>query len=289
MSLKQSSNWRHGLVLLVMFFFFFTSVAGAQERSAGSDIVPADNTLASVPEKPEVDINAEANNPLANFSAFNIHNYYIGELTDRGDEPGNQAWLRYATPLKFGESLWIMRASLPLNTYPVAPTLEHESGIGDFNIFAAYLIDMGPGISFGVGPQLTVPTASQAALGSEKWSPGLVNILFNANSKKFQYGYLVSWSQSVAGKDERLDVNTGSFQPLLLYQLGGGMYLRSTAVMSQNFENGDYSIPVGLGIGKVFRSKNIIHNIFIEPQFSVAEEGAGWAKWQIFVGFNNQF
>jgi hypothetical protein len=245
--------------------------------------------LASAQEKPEADAVAQANNPLANSSAFNIHNYYIGELTDRGDEPGNQAWVRYATPLKFGESLWIMRASLPLNTYPAAPTLEHETGFGDFNIFAAYLIDLGPGISFGVGPQLTAPTASQASLGSEKWSPGLVNTLFNATSKKFQYGYLISWSQSVAGKDERLDVSTGSFQPFAFYQLGNGWHLRSSAVMQFNLENGDYMVPIGLGIGKVIKRKNVVQNIFIEPQVSVADEGAGWAKWQIFVGLNNQF
>lgn len=287
--MNYGKKWGQGVVFLAAIFFCLTGVAIAQENSVGNNVVPASNTLASAQEKPEVDANAQANNPLANSKAFNIHNYYIGDYTGLGNENGNQAWLRYATPLKFGDSLWIMRASLPFNTSPLASTLEHETGFGDFNIFAAYLLDMGPGVSFGVGPQLNVPTASQAALGSEKWSPGLVNTLFNATSKKVQYGYLVSWSQSVAGKDERADVNTGSFQPFAFYQLGNGWHLRSSGVMSFNLENGDYSVPIGLGIGKVFRSKKIIHNIFVEPQVSVANEGAGWAEWQIFVGFNNQF
>ena len=63
--------------------------------------------------------------------------------------------------------------------------------LGDFNAFAAYLIDTGdPEVSFGFGPQLTAPSATDDALGSGKWSAGFANVLFNAKSKKFQYGYL---------------------------------------------------------------------------------------------------
>jgi hypothetical protein len=32
--------------------------------------------------------------------------------------------------------------------------------------------------SFGIGPQLTAPTATKDVVGSEKWSAGLVNVLF---------------------------------------------------------------------------------------------------------------
>jgi len=270
MFLNNFSNRRRGFVLIAVAFFCLAGVASAQEKSAGSDV-------------------AQANNPLANFTAFNLHNYYIGEFTGSG-ENGNQFWMRFAKPLSFGETKWIMRASLPINTYPVGSTLEHETGLGDLNVFAAYLIDTGnPGISFGLGPQITMPTATEDGLGSEKWSLGLVNTLFVATSKKIQYGYLLSWQQSCAGEDDRADVNLVGVQPFLFYQLGNGWHLRSSAVMTFNVENGDYTIPLGLGIGKVFRSKNIIHNIFIEPQVSVADEGDGWAKWQVFIGFNNQF
>jgi hypothetical protein len=33
----------------------------------------------------------------------------------------------------------------------------------------------------------------------------------------------------------------------------------------------------------------VIFNAFIEPQISIADKGAGWPKWQIFVGLNSQF
>ncbi len=90
---------------------------------------------------------AQANNPLANMTAFNVQSYYIGELTD-SDYDANQFWLRYAKPFSIGNSSWLLRASLPFNSFPTPPDGSTESGLGDFNAFAAYLIDTGnPAIS----------------------------------------------------------------------------------------------------------------------------------------------
>lgn len=127
---------------------------------------------------------AQANNPLANMTAFNLQNYYIGRLTET-DEDANQFWLRYAQPFKLLGGEWLMRASLPLNSYPAPPAGGKETGLGDLNVFAAYLFDTGdPAVSFGFGPQLSAPTASDDALGSGKWSAGFANVLFNAKSRE---------------------------------------------------------------------------------------------------------
>jgi hypothetical protein len=232
---------------------------------------------------------AQANNPLANMTAFNIQDYYIGELTE-SDDSANQFWLRYAKPLSVADTNWILRASLPVNTYPTPPDNDKETGIGDFNVFAAYLIDTGnPAVSFGIGPQLTAPTASDDELGSEKWSAGFANVLFNASSARFQYGYLLTWQASFAGDSDREDVNIAAFQPFAFYQLGHGTYLRAAPIWVYNLENDDYSVPLGLGIGQVIKRDKVVYNVFIEPQFSVADDGPGQPEWQIFFGFNMQF
>jgi len=232
---------------------------------------------------------AQANNPLANMTAFNIQNYYIGELTE-SDESANQFWLRFATPISVADTNWIFRASLPINTYPTPPDNDKETGIGDFNAFAAYLIDTGnPALSFGFGPQLTAPTATENELGTEKWSAGFANVLFNASSARFQYGYLLTWQASFAGDEDRSSVNVAAFQPFLFYQLGRGTYLRSAPIWVYNLQNDDYSMPLGVGIGQVIKRDKIVYNLFIEPQFSVADDGPGQPEWQIFIGFNMQF
>ncbi|AXT28422.1 hypothetical protein D1823_02910 [Ruegeria sp. AD91A] len=230
---------------------------------------------------------AQANNPLANFKAVNVQNYYIGEITGTR-ETGNQFWLRYAQPVSLGDTNWILRASLPINSFPRPGG--KTTGVGDLNVFAAYLIDIGnPAVSFGIGPQLTAPTGSTDGSGSEKWSAGIANVLFNASSPKFQYGYLLTWQASFAGDSNASDVNTGAFQPFLFYQLGGGTYLRSAPIMTYDFEADSFNVPIGLGIGQVFKKNDITYNVFVEPQYSVASKGPGQAKWQVFLGFNTQF
>ena len=236
----------------------------------------------------KADVAAQANNPLADMKTFNLHNYYIGEQTGSGED-ANQFWLRYAQPFSLGGD-WLMRASLPINSFPSPPDGGKETGLGDLNVFAAYLFDTGnPAVSFGLGPQINVPTATKDTLGSEKWSAGLANVLFDGRSKKFQYGYLLTWMASFAGEEDRADVNIGAFQPFGMYQLGKGRYLRSTGIWVYNFDTDNYSVPVGIGFGQVIPRGKTVYNIFVEPQWSIADKGPGWPEWQVFVGFNMQF
>jgi len=263
-------------------------ISDCKSRLLVSVLLLAGLTLATAPVLAQGDDQssamANANNPLANMTAFNFQDYFIPELTE-SENVANQFWFRFAKP--FGK--WLTRSSLPVNSYPAPPGGGYETGLGDLNIFAAYLIDTGnPALSVGIGPQITAPTTTDDALGSGKWSGGFAHVLFNGNSKKVQWGYLLTWQGSFAGDDDRADVNLGAMQPFVFYQLGKGLYLRSTGIMAYNFETDGYSVPIGFGIGKVIPVGKTVYNAFIEPQVSVADDGPGWPSWQIFAGFNIQ-
>jgi len=230
---------------------------------------------------------AQANNPLANLKAFNLHNYYIAELTGTG-ESANQFWLRYAQPIGTPIGDWLIRASLPINRFPVGD--DSESGLGDGNVFAAYLIDTGnPARSFGVGPLLGAPTATDDALGTGQWSAGVATVLFDATNPVVQWGALVTYQHKFAGSDRAPDVNLLAVQPFGFVQLGSGFYLRNVGIWTFNLQTGDFSIPVGLGLGKVFKVGSTVLNAFVEPQYSVATDGPGQPEFQVFTGFNMQF
>ena len=237
----------------------------------------------------EGDAAAQANNPLANMKALNFQDYYMGEFTNPAVDTKNDLWVRYAQPLKFGKTSWLMRASLPISS--ISTPVGDDFGLGDFNIFAAYLFPMkNPALSVGLGPQLTVPTATANLLGTDKWSAGLAHVLFDGRSKKFQWGYLLTWQASFAGDDLAADVNQAAFQYFAFYQLGKGNYLRTAPICVFDLETDGYTIPVGLGYGKVMKKGSTVYNAFIEPQFSVADQGPNpWPEWQIFFGINLQF
>jgi hypothetical protein len=250
-----------------------TMPAFAQTEEPG-DAAPAAESSAA----------ANANNPLADIQAFNLHNYYVPELSEL-DDNANTFWLRYAQP--FGK--WLFRASLPVSRVPTGDGAS-TSGLGDFNAFAAYLFDTGdPAISLGVGPQLTMPTASEDETGTDKWQAGFATVYFNASSKLFQWGGLVTWQTDFAGDDDRPGTNLLALQPFYFLQLGKGLYLRGAPIAVFNLENDTYHVPVGLGIGQVIPTPSVVYNVFIEPQFTILDRGAGQPELQLFVGFNMQF
>ncbi|MFT3685310.1 MAG: hypothetical protein QM783_10360 [Phycisphaerales bacterium] len=79
-----------------------------------------------------------------------------------------------------------------------------------------------------------------------------------------------------------------TFQPLLIYNLPHGFYLRSTAIWNFDLEKGTYYIPVGFGGGIVHQEGNLTINMTLEPQFTVLHDGLA-PQWQIFAGINFQF
>ena len=120
---------------------------------------------------------AQANNPLANFKAFNIQNYYISSLSELDDQNANNFWLRYAQP--FGK--WLFRGSLPISRVPTGQGTT-TSGLGDVSAFMAYLVDTGnPARSFGIGPQLSLDTATEDETGAGKYQAGFATVYFDAD------------------------------------------------------------------------------------------------------------
>jgi hypothetical protein len=226
---------------------------------------------------------ANANNPLANIVAFNVQNYYYAELYGVEDN-ANTAWLRYAQP--FGR--WLMRASLPISTVPAGGGQDPVSGIGDFNVFFAYLMsDPSSPKQYGVGPLLAGPTATDDALGADVWQAGAAAVYFDASSKVIQWGGLVTFQTDFAGDGD--DSSLAVLQPFLMIQIGKGTYLRSAALWVFDLENSSHNVPIGFGIGKVVKSDNTVFNMFIEPQFTILHDGVGQPELQIFAGLNLQF
>jgi len=234
---------------------------------------------------------AQANNPLANMTALNFHNYYTPKLTDApADAYMNTAWIRFAKPFANGRLL--LRASQPLSTVAMPDqnlgNVSATNGLGDLNVFMSYNFVSTPKATVGIGPNVTMPTSSEQALGTGQWQGGFAFVAFIVHSPVFQYGGLVTWQTSFAGDDQRSSTNNGALQPFYFWQLGKGTYLRGAPNWYFDFENNAYSVPLALGIGKVVKVGNTVFNLFVEPQYSVLHNGTQ-PQFQVFTGINLQF
>ena len=227
----------------------------------------------------------EANNPLADFTSFNIQNYYYAKLTDT-DDIANTTWLRFVAPI--GKKI-ILRASAPIPTKIPATDSTYQSGIGNINVFAAYLLSKPKSTStFGIGPLVVAPTITEN-MGSEKWQLGAAIVYFNSKSAKLQWGGLITYQHSVGGNSDDPNTSVAVVQPFYFFQLGKGTYLRGAPLWILDFENSAFNIPLGLGIGKVVKVERIVFNIFLESQYTMYNKGSGLPQFTLFGAINMQF
>ena len=229
----------------------------------------------------------QSNNPLNVAASFNVQNLYTPSLFGTSAHT-NDLLLRPTLPLgpnglvPFPE---ILRLTVPVSTRP-DPNGGYNTGLGDINLFDIVLIHGGE-TQIGIGPLVTLPTATDRTLGTGKWQAGLAAVVVNTSTQRL-IGALVQWQHSFAGESDRPQVQSLTAQPFVIWNLPEGWYLRSTGTWTFDLQHGDYYIPVGLGAGKAWKGGSTIYNMFVEPQYSVAHSG-NVPKWQIFAGLNMTF
>jgi hypothetical protein len=235
-------------------------------------------------QEPDV---AEANNPLANANSINLQDLYVPALHGVGNNAGSQAntlFLRGA--MVRGNQFF--RATLPVSIVPAAGAPFYRSGLGDFTLFDTFMIKKGPRSSFAIGPQLVIPTATNTLLGAGKWQIGAAAVAVRPIEGGHLLAALLTWQTSFAGDNDRRKTNLATAQPIMTLQVGQGYYVRSSAIMTMDFEQSRYLFPLGLGAGKVFKIGDVVANAFIEPQLTIYAKGDFQPAVQFFAGLNLQ-
>lgn len=134
------------------------------------------------------------------------------------------------------------------------------TGLGDFNP-TFFLSPAKPGeFIWGIGPTVTLPTATDRNLGAGKWSLGPAGVALTMQGH-WVFGALLNNQWSVAGWGDKA-VNAMLLQPFVNYNLPDGWYLTSSPIVTANWKadrGGDvWTVPVGGGVGKLFRLGQIL-------------------------------
>ncbi|MGF6243446.1 hypothetical protein P3T42_005210 [Paraburkholderia sp. GAS38] len=261
----------------------------AMKRSLGASVVVCAAVFSSAAyAQASADDANKSNNPLNLAPSFNLQDYYTPSLFGVSGHT-NDLLLRPTVPVgpigPIGVPQ-IFRATVPISTRP-DPSGGYNTGLGDINLFDIFLLSQSE-VQIGVGPLITMPTATDPSLGTGKWQGGLAAVAVNATPAHL-LGALVQWQHSFAGQSERPTTQSLTAQPFAIFNLPGGWYIRSTGIWTFDLQHGTYYIPVGLGGGKAWKSGSTIYNAFIEPQYSVAHSGAGVPQVTIFAGLNMTF
>jgi len=163
-------------------------------------------------------------------------------------------------------------------------------GLGDINI-TGFLSPAGASeVIWGIGPSITIPSATNTVLGSEKWSAGPAAVVLTIQGPVVA-GALVNQQFSFAGDDGRRDVSALLIQPFVNYNFDGGWYLVSAPIITANWEASDgerWTVPVGGGGGRVFTIGQQPVNVSLQAYYNAAapRNGGDWStRFQVQLLF----
>ncbi len=162
------------------------------------------------------------------------------------------------------------------------------TGLGDIN-YSLFFSPVKYGkFIWGIGPSVTLPTATDSELGSEKWSAGPTGVIL-FQPKWGTFGMLARHLGSFAGDSDRKDINQSLFEPFVNYNLPNGWYLISDIIITANWDldsSDIWTVPLGGGVGKLLKIGDQVINARTEAYYNV-EKPDNAPDWQ--WGFTVQF
>jgi len=221
-------------------------------------------------------------NPLASMISLpfqNNTNFGIGP----DDDTQNILNIQPVWPFSVNEDWnFISRTIIPVVSQPATSSSgSRTNGLGD-TTFTGWLApkDSGKWI-WGVGGALVIPTATDSALGNEKWSLG-PSVVVLTMPGKWVIGSLFSNVWSFAGSGQQ-DVNFFTWQYFINYNMANGWYLTTAPIITANWEadsGNTWTVPFGGGVGKIFRIGKQSFNAQVSAYSNVEKPEFG-ADWQL--------
>jgi hypothetical protein len=227
----------------------------------------------------------QAQNPIANVISVPLENdFYPHTGIDKDDSYVLE--MKPVVPFKLGSD-WnlITRTIIPIVQVPdLSPTIQGTSGLGDIQTSLFFSPAKVGKIIWGAGPVISLPTATEDILGTEKTSIGPTAVALSIQGH-WLFGTLVQNLFSVAGPRERPDVNQMLMQPFVNYNLRHGWYLTSSPIITANWEvsgNNRWTVPVGGGVGRIVHFGKIPVSTYAQV-FRNVQRPDGTTSWSTRV------
>ena len=136
------------------------------------------------------------------------------------------------------------------------------------------------GFVWGVGAAFLVPTATDEFLGTKKMGVG-PTIIALQQKNGWTYGALMNQIWSVAGDEDRANVNQMYLQPFLTYNWKTGSGLTINSELTQNWEAGTTNAFVNIMAGALTKFGKQLVQFQIGPRIHVAAPEGSKARFGV--------
>ena len=160
----------------------------------------------------------------------------------------------------------------------------NESGLGDV-LASPFFSPKAPtesGWIWGVGPAELLPTASDEVLGAEKWGLGPTAVALKQMGP-WTVGVLANHIWSVAGDDDRADVNATFLQPFVGYITKTKTTLSFMTESTYDWENSAWSVPLIASVAQMFKIGPQIMQLTMGARYWAESPQGGPEDWGLRV------
>lgn len=210
-------------------------------------------------------------NPVASLISLPFQNNMdvgIGELNGSR----NTLNIQPVIPIKLSTNInLIARVVLPVvSQYNIYSEGSQQSGLSDAVVSAFFSpAEAKNGLVWGIGPAFLVPTATDDLLGTKKFGVGpTALVLKQANG--WTIGALMNQIWSVAGDEDRADVNQMFLQPFLNYNWKSGAGVGLNSEITQNWEGSTTTAYINSTVSGVTKLGAQIVSLAVGPRIQVA-------------------
>ena len=227
------------------------------------------------------DLTTKANDPTAALVELQLQNSYTPAYYGI-EGMGNLFILQPVLPGK--PHGWIP-PTITRPTVPLVSTANGRTGLGDILFVSVGLYAVTPKLKLGAGPIIIVPSATNRFAGTGKWQLGPSAVAIFTGLQGMVIGALIENPISFAGESSRADTDAMSLQPILVKTLAKTYYVRFDPTMSFDWKRGGAgTVPVNLGVGKLFKVRTQAINAYLQPEWTVhrpAYAGAASPKFTL--------
>jgi hypothetical protein len=175
----------------------------------------------------------------------------------------------------------IARSIVPINSFP-GPDGTRYSGIGDMQQQIFFTPSRPGKIIWGVGPVLSLPTATMTPSESGTWAAGPTAVALTM-AGPWVIGGLFSQMWPMSDSGGAPETNLMTFQPFVNYNMGNGWALAYAPVIIANWDadaGNEWTVPVGIGITRTTVFNRRPMNIGVQYYYNV-ERPDGQAGQQL--------
>ena len=229
----------------LVFLAFFTLNRSAQAESTSGAGQGGDAELAQ-----------ELSNPLADLMSIPFQMNYDRNIGPRDDGKKLQTNIQPVIPFNLNAD-WnlISRTIIPvIDQEDIFPGAGSQFGLGDINLtlFFSPKKPTSGGITWGIGPVLLLPTATDDLLGAKKWGagPGVVGLTTRG---PWTLGMLANHIWSYAGDSDRQDISNTFVQPFAAYTWPSAWTVSLQSESTYNWKTEKWSVPINAAVAKLVR------------------------------------